>query len=401
MLAVIESNPYLLKFVSMTLAVVIVGFFLKMLKQTHVIVYIITGVVVGPHVLGVFTDAELITSLGSLGLILLLFFIGMEISLQKLVANWKISVIGTILQVIFSVLAVWLIGQYYDWSMARILTLGFVVSLSSTAVIVKLLQDSGEIDHPVGQNVLGVLLVQDVLIVPMLICMSYLSGTETSVSEIALQLVGGVLLIGFVLFLFYKKEIRLPFHKTLKSDHELQVFFAFGLCFGFSTISGFFGLSTALGAFIAGIFVATSKSTNWFHKSLYSFKVLFVALFFISIGMLIDIHFLWEHLVVIGALVIVVFISNNLINALIMRGFKMSWKDSLYAGALLSQIGEFSFVLGQLAYSNEIITNFGYQTIVAVISLTLLLSPFWIGLTKRFTSTAEVSSTATRHASKE
>lgn len=374
---------------------------MKMLKQTHVIVYIITGVVVGPHVLGVFTDAELITSLGSLGLVLLLFFIGMEISLQKLVANWKISVIGTVLQVIFSVLAVWFIGQYYDWSMARILTLGFVVSLSSTAVIVKLLQDSGEIDHPVGQNVLGVLLVQDVLIVPMLICMSYLSGTETSVSEIILQLIGGVLLIGFVLFLFYKKEIRLPFHKTLKNDHELQVFFAFGLCFGFSAISGFFGLSTALGAFIAGIFVATSKSTNWFHKSLYSFKVIFVALFFISIGMLIDIHFLWEHLVVIGALVIVIFISNNLINALIMRGFKMSWKDSLYAGALLSQIGEFSFVLGQLAYSNEIITDFGYQTIVAVISLTLLLSPFWIGLTKRFTGTAEESSTVTPHASKE
>ncbi|WP_456458632.1 cation:proton antiporter [Reichenbachiella sp.] len=385
MLAVIESNPFLLKFVAIALAVVVVGIVLKMLKQTHVIVYIITGVVIGPHVLGIVDDADLISSLGSLGLVLLLFFIGMEISLPNLVANWRISVIGTILQVIISILAVWLIGQYYDWSLARILTLGFVVSLSSTAVIVKLLQDSGEMDNVVGQNVLGILLVQDVFIVPMLITLNYLSGQETSITEIWMQIIGGVLLIGFVVFLFYKGELKLPFHKTIKNDHEIQVFFAFGLCFGFSMITGFFGLSTALGAFVAGIFVATSKSTEWFHKSLYSFKVIFVALFFISIGMLINIKFLWEHIVIILALVGVVLLTNLFINALIMRGFKMSWKDSLYAGALLSQIGEFSFVLGQIAYFNEIITDFAYQSIVAVISLTLLLSPIWIGLTKNFT----------------
>ena len=386
MLAVIESNPFLLKFVAIALAVVVVGIILKMLKQTHVIVYIITGIVIGPHVMGIVDDADLISSLGSLGLVLLLFFIGMEISLPNLVANWKISVIGTVLQVIISILAVWLIGQYYDWSLARILTLGFVVSLSSTAVIVKLLQDSGEMDQAVGQNVLGILLVQDVLIVPMLITLNYLAGQETSMQEIWMQIIGGILLIGFVVFLFYKGELKLPFHKTLKHDHEIQVFFAFGLCFGFSMITGFFGLSTALGAFVAGIFVATSKSTKWFHDSLYSFKVIFVALFFISIGMLINIQFLWDHIVIILALVGIVLLTNLFINALIMRGFKMSWKDSLYAGALLSQIGEFSFVLGQLAYFNEIITDFAYQTIVAVISLTLLLSPIWIGLTKRLTN---------------
>lgn len=386
MLAVIESSPFLLKFVAIALAVVVVGILLRMLKQTHVIVYIITGVIIGPHMLGVVDDVDLIGSLGSLGLVLLLFFIGMEISLPSLVANWKISVIGTVLQVIISIVAVWLIGQYYDWSLARILTLGFVVSLSSTAVIVKLLQDSGEMDHVVGQNVLGILLVQDVLIVPMLITLNYLSGHETSMSEIWLQIIGGILLIGFVVFLFFRGELKLPFHKTLKHDHEIQVFFAFGLCFGFSMITGFFGLSTALGAFVAGIFVATSKSTEWFHKSLFSFKVIFVALFFISIGMLINIQFLWEHIIMILALVGVVLLTNMFINALIMRGFKMSWKDSLYAGALLSQIGEFSFVLGQLAYFNSIITDFAYQTIVAVISLTLLLSPIWIGLTKKATA---------------
>lgn len=384
-LAAIESNPVILNFVYVALGIVLLGFILRMMRQTHVIVYIITGILIGPHVLGVFNDVDLISSLGSLGLILLLFFIGMEISIQKLVGNWKIPVIGTLLQVIFTLMAVWILGNFYHWSLARVLTIGFVISLSSTAVIVKMLQDSGEIDHPVGQNVLGVLLVQDILIVPMLIILTQVSGTPTSSTQIALQIIGGLLIAGFLAFLFRKKEITLPFHILLQRDHEIQVFFAFGLCFGFSALTGFFGLSTALGAFIAGILVSASKSTSWFHDSLFSLKVIFVALFFVSVGMLIDMQFLWDNLIMVSSLVVVILIANNLINTLIMRGFNMSWKDSLYAGALLSQVGEFSFVLGNLAYFNQIINDFAYQTIVAVISLTLLLSPMWVQLTKYYT----------------
>jgi len=377
-ISAIESNPILLKFVSLALAVVIVGFFLRMLKQSHVIIYIITGVVIGPYVLGLVTDADLISFLGSFGLLLLLFFIGMEISLHKLVANWKVSVIGTVIQIFFSIAGVWFIGNYLDWSLARIITLGFVISLSSTAVIVKLLQESGEINDPVGQNVLGILLVQDVLIAPMLIILNAMSGTPSSTSEVVLQIIGGLLITGLVILIINKRELKLPFHKVLQQDKEIQVFMAFGLCFGFSVLTGFFGLSTALGAFFAGILINASKSTEWFHDSLYSLKVIFVAMFFISIGMLIDIHFLWNNLLTIGLLVLVVFVTNNLINTIIMRGFKMNWKDSFHAGALLSQVGEFSFVLGSLAFMNEIINEFGYQLIVSVISLSLLFSPIWI-----------------------
>jgi len=181
----------------------------------------------------------------------------------------------------------------------------------------------------------------------------------------------------------------------LEAGNELQVFFAFGLCFGFSALTGFFGLSTALGAFVAGILVATAKSTSWFHNSLFSLKVIFVALFFISVGMLINVHFLWDNLFVILSLVVIILLANNLINTLIMRSFKMSWHDSIYAGALLSQIGEFSFVIGNLAYFNKIITDHGYQLIIAVISLTLLLSPIWISLSKKLTKQSSLSKEST------
>lgn len=378
LLASTESNPFLLKFVLISLGVVGVGFLLRLIKQPHVIIYIITGIILGPSVTGWVGDSELISQLGSLGLVLLLFFIGMEISLPKLIGNWKFSVTGTLIQVIVSVLAVWLIGYFLEWPMARIVTLGFVMSLSSTAVVLRILEERNEMETRVGQNALGILLVQDVLIVPMMIILGYMSGAPIHSEEVILQLIGAVLIIGMVIWLYKKQEIKLPFHKLLKNDHEIQVFFAFGLCFGFASITGYFGLSTALGAFVAGMLVASSKTTEWFHHSLYPLKVIFLALFFISIGLLIDLQFIWDNMGLISLLVGVIFLTNNLITALTARLFKIPWGESFYLGALLSQIGEFSFVLGAIAFGSGIITDYAYQITLSVISLTLLFSPFWI-----------------------
>lgn len=373
-----ESNPFLLKFVLISLGVVGIGFLLRLLKQPHVIIYIITGVILGPSVTDWVADNEMISQLGSLGLVLLLFFIGMEISLPKLIANWKFTVTGTLIQVFVSVLAVWLIGYFLDWSLARVVTLAFVISLSSTAVVLRILEERNEMETRVGQNALGILLFQDVLIVPMMIILGYMSGEPVHTIDVIKQTVGAILIVGMVIWLYRKKEIKLPFHKLLKSDHEIQVFFAFGLCFGFASITGYFGLSTALGAFVAGMLVASSKTTEWFHHSLYPLKVIFLALFFISIGLLIDLQFIWDNMGLIFLLVGVIFLVNNLIMALTARTFGHPWGESFYLGALLSQIGEFSFVLGALAYGSGIIADYAYQITISVISLTLLFSPFWV-----------------------
>jgi CPA2 family monovalent cation:H+ antiporter-2 len=383
MLLAIETNPIVQKFVLIALAIVIVGLILRVFKQPDIIIYIITGVIIGPYVLGLIDNDELIVNLGNLGLILLLFFIGMEISLPKLFLNWKVSLVGTLVQILFSILVIWMIGSFYDWSYTRIITLGFVISISSTAVLIKYLEDANEIDTFVGQIVIGILLVQDVLIVPMIIVLGYFSGTNPAFSEVLLQTVGGILIIGFLYFLYKKGELKFPFHRIIKKNHDMQVFLAFGLCFGFASITAFSGLSAALGAFVAGIFVGSSKTTKWFHDSLYSLKVIFVALFFVSIGMLIDIPFLYENIFLILILVLAVLVTNSLINTLTLRIFRIPVKESIYAGSLLSPIGEFSFVLGSVAYYNGIINDFGYQIVVAVIALSLLFSTFWIKITKR------------------
>ena len=379
-LVAIDAN--LSKFVILAIIIIGLGAILRMLKQPFVIAYIIAGVLLGEHGFQVITDDVLIGSMGEFGLILLLFFIGMEISLPDLMKHWKIALIGTPSQVIFSIGLVSLIGSYFDWEWNRIIVLGFIISLSSSAVIIKLLQDTQQVGSPVGQNVLNILLTQDVLIVPMLIITNYVGGTQPTWGEISLQIIGGILVILFMGWILRKKEIRLPYSEQIESDHELQVFIAFFICFGFAVLTSFFHLSAALGAFLAGILVHAARSTEWFHDSLHAFRVVFVAIFFVSIGMLIDMNFLYENFAIIGTLLLAVYISNHFINSFILRLFKCTWKDAIYGGAMLAQVGELSFIIVAIAFKDQIISEFSYQVTLIVIALTLLISPFWISITR-------------------
>ena len=383
MIVAITIDPFLTRFVILSLVIIVVGFLLRLFKQPSLVTYIIVGVLVGPFGFGLVTDETLITNLGSIGLVLLLFFIGMEIHLPDLITNWRVSVIGTLIQIAVSVGIVWLLGQYFSWKLNQVVMLGFVISLSSTAVIVKLLKERNELDTKTGKNVLGVLLAQDVLMVPMLIIVGYLGGDKQDLILLLKQIIGGILIVGVIIYVLIKKEIKLPFMAYLRKDHEMQVFVAFTLCFGFSIITALFGLSSALGAFVAGIVLSSTKSTRWVHNSLNAFKIVFVALFFVSVGMLIDLQFLKDNLFTIGMLVLAVFLINNTINVLMMHIFCKDWKISLYAGALLSQIGEFSFIIGSTGYISGIIKNHDYQLIISTIALTLLISPLWISLTRK------------------
>ncbi len=384
--AAVHIDPLFSKFVILSCIVIVIGFLLRLLKQPYMIAYIIVGIIVGPYGVGFVTNEELISNLGSLGLVLLLFFIGMEIRLPQLLNNWRVSIIGTLMQVFASLLIIWLLSFYFNWSHSQVVMFAFVISLSSTAVIVKILQERDEINSKAGQYALGILIAQDILIVPMLILLGYLGGHRPDKSELIKQIIGGILIIGMIIFLVKKKEINLPFQKYIQNDHEMQVFIAFSLCFGFSTLSAFFQLSAALGAFIAGILISATRSTEWVHNSLSAFKILFVALFFISIGMIIDLNFLKDNLYTIITLLVVVFLLNSIINISMIRFFCKDWKITLYVSALLSQIGEFSFILAATGYQSGIIKEYAYQITISTIALTLLFSPLWINLTKKVTN---------------
>jgi len=373
--------PYL---VAAILAVLVLGIFLRSIRQPYVIGYLIAGIILGPHGIAFVEDEALLGRLGAIGVVLLLFFIGMEVAPRKLIDNWKVAVIGTILQIVISVGVVWPLGAYLDWPLERIILMGFVISLSSTAVVLKLLQDWQEFDSKVGQNVLVILLAQDLAIIPMLMILAAMGDSQTDAGNIWLQLIGAIAIGSIVIYIALKETIRLPLSKLLRNDHEIQIFAALAICLGLSLLTGLAGLSTALGAFVAGMIVGAAKETQWVHHSLESFRVVFVALFFVSIGMLVNLEFVQQHWVQISALVLLVIITNTFINGAILRALGENWRDSLYAGTMLSQIGEFSFVLAAVGIQAHIISDYGYQMTVAVISISLLISPPWIMFVKYF-----------------
>lgn len=376
-------DPFMPQMVSIIFIVLALGFTLKLFNQPHVIAYLIVGIIIGPWGLSLITDTESIARLGSVGVVFLLFFVGMETDAQKLVENWKLAIFGTLFQIVLSVAFVWILGLFFGWSIERIVLIGFVISLSSTAIVIKLLQDSNALDSKIGQGALGILLAQDLAIIPMLIIIGLYQTDAAESAHIGKQVVGSLFAAALFAIIIVKKVVHIPLSKWLKNDHELQLFAGLGICFGLSMLTAWLELSTALGAFLGGMLIGAAKETQWVHHNLNSLKVIFVALFFISIGMMLDVDFLRGNLPQVLSLVFAALITNTFINAWILKISNFSWKESLYAGALLSQIGEFSFVLAAVGFQASIINQYGYQLAICVIALSLLVSPLWLLVCKK------------------
>ncbi len=362
------------------LAVFGTGLIFMRLKQPVLIAYLLTGIALGPHGLGIITDTATMGWLGSIGVVLLLFFLGMDMPLSQLMTNWKVSVLGTFLQIGASILAVYVIGSWLGWPLNRIVLLGFVISLSSTSVIIRLLQHSGHSESKIGTDAIGISLTQDLAVVPMLIILGFLGGDGANWVLGLKQLAGTVLVFGIIYYLYTRKRFTLPLGRYLGDDEDMQLFTALTICFGTALITAYLGLSTAIGAFVGGMIVRAAEETHWVKNRLAPFKIFLMALFFLSVGMLIDFSFIKQYKLELLLLTIVALGTNTFINAGILRSLGRSWDESLYGGALLAQISEFGFVLAAVGLQANIISPFSYNMTIALISVTLLVSPWWAAL---------------------
>lgn len=362
---------------------VLIGYVLKKWRQPYLIGYIIIGVCLGNHGFDVFKDEGQIQFLGEIGIILLFFFIGMEISLPAFVKQWRVAILGTLMQIIVSVVVMYAIGYYAGWSLARSIVLGFVIALSSSAVVIKLLEEKKLQSTKVGNDVLSILLTQDIAIAPILIFTALLGGQDQSITQMSFQILGAVLIFTIFIYLYKRESIQFSWLESLEEDHEMQVFMAIVFCAAGALLMGVLGLSPALGAFVGGIVVHAAKETDWIHDNLHPFRIIFVAVFFISVGAQIDLTFLQENITIILGLMLTVFVVNQVVNSAVLRVFGSEWKEALIGGALLAQIGEMSFLVCFTAYSSGIISEFGYNLGICLISLTLLCSPLWIGMVER------------------
>lgn len=369
-------------FVAAAAVVLLLGVLMRRLHQPPVVIYLISGMIMGPHALGLFNDLEGLARAGELGVVLLLFFVGMEVSIIDLARNWRVAVVGTVLQIVISLAICLLLGRALGWPFGRSVLIAFVIAISSTAVVVSMLRTWGTAESADGRDALGILIVQDLALVPMLLIIGLLSEETLHPARIAAQVVGGVLIVAVVAFAT-TRPIRLPFAERLRADHELQVFAAFVLCFGLAALTAALHLSTALGAFVAGVIVASARETDWVHHALEPVRVLLVALFFVSVGGLLNLAFIVDNALLMAGLVMGVLILNTCINAGILRALGRDWPTALYVGSLLAQVGEFSFVLAAVGLQAGLVTELGHRYAVGMIVCSLLVSPLWVALFTR------------------
>lgn len=378
-----HAQSILLFLVLSVFVALIGGLVLEKLKQPSVIGYILAGVVLGSLFPEVLPSQEAFALAGDFGLVFLLFFVGTEARLEELVKDWKVSVLGTLIQIVLSVLVCWVAGQLFDWDFRTALFFGICISLSSTAVVLKILDEFGGTKSLIGRQSLGILLVQDLAVIPLLIIFAIANGKSVEPIVLSKQIVGGGLLTGLTIYFSQKNRFKIP-EWLRKENEDFQAFVAIVICLGGALTTGWLELSPALGAFLAGLLVGSLKDGSKFIHHLNSFKILFVAFFFVSVGLIFDLNFLLENWPLVLSMSVLVLIVNTVLTGLVLMALGVDRVTALVSGCLLAQIGEFAFLFAANALHTEVISKDLYLLCIASIVFSLIGSPLWLSLSRKF-----------------
>ena len=372
------------------------GIAMTRLRQPAIIGYILAGVLLGPSVLALVEHREQITLLAELGVLMLRYLVGMELNIRDLIQTWRTALIATLLQIGASVGVMLVLSQAFGWPPELAVLLGFVVAISSTAMTIKMLEDIGELTTPVGRLTVGVLIAQDLAVVPMMLIILTLAGDDFGVID-----VGRILLsIGFVALLIWylgrREGVRLPFARWVASDVHLAPVAGLTVCFGAAALSGLIGLSPAYGAFLAGLIIGNSTVREVMIQSTRPIQSVLIMVFFLSIGLLIDFRFVWDNLGTVLLLLLIVTVLKTALNVGILHALGQPWPRAFLSGVLLAQIGEFSFLLADTGTAVGLIGADNYRLVIAVTVLSLATSPFWLGSARRLHRIAMLGVTSGR-----
>ena len=362
------------------------GLLLMRFKQPAIIGYIVAGVILGPSGFQIIEETEAAKTLAELGVLLLLFLIGMELSLRAFKTVYKLATIIVLAQVVLSIFVTSFIGFTMSWDWEQGILLGFVLAVSSTAVTVKVLADRGELRTQFGRITVGILIAQDLAVVAMLLVIEALNPSQQFDFWIIPKTIGAIILvIGIVRFLSKRERIRLPFalRQAFGADREVVPIAALAFCGVCATASGLLGLSTAFGSFLAGLIVGNSSERQIVLRGTRPIQSVLLVVFFLSVGLLIDIGFFFENLGTLIVVFILATIAKGLINIIAVRIAGQPWEQSVLVGVTLGQIGEFAFVIASVGFTVNAIDSEGYKIAVAVIALSLMLGPAWVVLERR------------------
>ena len=380
-----HAHQSLLALALVLAAAVGLGLVMSRLRMPAAIGFILVGAALGPTGMGLIQNSDSIETLAELGVLMLLFIIGMEMRLASFSKSLPLALGVTAITCLVIPVSVALFTYAVHGEIVGGIVIGFMLSISSSAVAMKMIEDSEEKETPAGRLAVAVLVAQDLAVVPLLLVTNTLGG---ELSTRALIDVGGrlalafALLAAFVYVLNKIKSFRFPASEYLLKNSDVGTLGVLGICFASATLSGLLGLSPALGAFLGGLAVGHSTLRRGALAVAQPVQSILLFAFFLSVGLLIDLDYLIQHIWIIGAALIVVTGGKTVLNFILLilggKNFDTAFATSLF----LSPVGEFSFVIAGAGLAAGALSPGGHKLAIAVIAMSLLASPIFFLLAR-------------------
>lgn len=362
---------------------IVVVFICSRLHVPPIVGFLITGVLAGPHGLGFVTAVHEVNILAEIGIVLLLFTTGIEFSFRKLLKVKKSGLLGGFLQVSLTTLAVFFIAWWVGQPAYVALFLGLLICHTSTAIMLKLLQERAELDSPYGRASLAISLFQDIVTVPMMLFTPMLAGAGGGDFTKSLLITSGKG-IGIIVLVFVCAVWVVPWllYKIIRTRiYELFLLSMGVICFAVTWLTSSAGLSLALGAFLAGLIVSESEYSQQALSNILPFRDVFTSFFFVSMGMLLDIRFVLAHPVIIIATAVGILLLKTIIQVAVLLLLNYPLRPAIFSGVIMSQVGEFAFILAQTGLPYNLPSPPVYQWLLAVTVLTMAINPFLMAAT--------------------
>jgi len=368
---------------------VLVLFIFHQIRAPAIVGFIFTGALAGPQGLGLIQAIEQVDVLAEIGVILLLFTIGLEISLKDLLQMKKYLLVGGTLQLALTILAVYALLVYLAQPMGTAILMGFLISMSSTAIVLRIIQKKSEMYTPQGRTILGILIFQDIAIVPLILSTPLLPGAVGEVPESPFVIMAKG--IGLIALVIISAKWLVPlalYHIARTDDRELFLLSLVAICFAVAFVTSSAGLSLGLGAFLAGLTISESQYSHQAFGNVLPLRDAFTSFFFVSIGMLLDVRFLMANPLYVILLAMGVMLLKSIIAGATVAIMGLPLRIAVLVGLALSQIGEFSFVLSKVGLEYGLIGDETYRIFLDVAVLTMLATSSIIAVSARLADAA-------------
>ncbi len=367
------------------LSIFIILLFQK-IKVPSLLGFLLAGIIAGPYAFNLISSQHEVELLSEIGIIFLLFIIGIELSLKGLAAIKKTILLGGGMQVGGTILITAIVSSFLGIPLNTAVFIGFLFALSSTAIVLKILQEKGEVTSPHGRVAVAILIFQDIIVVPMMLLTPLLAGKSDNIWETVGILLIKIIGVGIVIFLLALYIVPRIFKMVVKTkNRELFILTTIVFCFAVAWLTSSVGLSLALGAFFAGLIISESDYSHQATANVLPFREIFISFFFISVGSLLNLNFFITNILYILLLVIGVILLKMVIIGITVLSLKYPARTVFMTVFALFQVGEFSLLLSTVGVQNDLLPENVYQYFLAISIITMGLTPFLMNLAPKMT----------------